>query len=109
MVAPGRQAALCVGKISVGIELTHHELQILGKDGSLPTPPRPSHFLKVRFLSALTVSIPNPPPYIPLQICLTIVKKLEEKNPHHLPLQSHHFINTSEGLTLPPQNEATQL
>lgn len=36
-MAPG--CPLCVGKISVGIELTHHELQILGKDGSLPTPP----------------------------------------------------------------------
>ena len=38
----GRGAPPCVGKISVRIELTHHELQILGKDGSLPTPPQPS-------------------------------------------------------------------
>lgn len=77
MAAPGCPPG--AGPVSVGIELTHRELQILGKDASLPTPPRPSHFLKVRFLSALTVPIPNPPPYIPLQICLTIGKKLEEK------------------------------
>ena len=67
-------------KISLRIELTHHELQILGKDGSLFTPPQPSHFLKVRFLSALTASIPNPPPYIPLQICLTIVKSWSKES-----------------------------
>lgn len=37
-----------------------------------------SHSLKVRFLSALMVSIPNPPPYTPLQMCLTLVSAGEE-------------------------------